>query len=114
MVQHSVSELQTTGNKTSLSSKLKNIVSRKTQQEGALDPTIYGFILRYSFKNQIIVVTLTLACFPILYLTLELPKAIVNHAIEGKDFPQPLLGVELEQIPYLVRIHKRTFLRFKG
>src|ERR1700730_10212538 len=40
--------------------------------------------------------------FPFLYYSLDLPKHIVNHAISGTEFPQNFLGIELEQIPYLL------------
>jgi len=67
-----------------------------------LDPTIYGYILHYSLREQIYLVVVTLLSFPFLYYSLDLPKLIVNRAISGKDFPQKFLGVEFDQIPYLV------------
>lgn len=104
MAQHSNSAVGAAGRQTPLLSRLRDIFRQKPQQEGALEPTIYRFILRYSLKDQIVVVALTLASFPILYLTLELPKAIINHAINGRAFPQPLLGIELAQISYLAAL----------
>ncbi|WP_414476070.1 ABC transporter transmembrane domain-containing protein [Microvirga sp. M2] len=74
------------------------------REQDALDPTIYRFILRRSLKDQVIVVALTLASFPFLYLTLELPKTIVNHAIAGGAFPQVVLGIELDRIAYLATL----------
>jgi putative ABC transport system ATP-binding protein len=68
----------------------------------ALDPSIYGFIIRHSLREQIYLVVVTLISFPFLYYSLDLPKQIVNHAISGKEFPQSFLGIELEQIPYLL------------
>jgi putative ABC transport system ATP-binding protein len=67
-----------------------------------LDPTIYGYILHYSLREQIYLVVVTLLSFPFLYYSLDLPKLIVNRAISGKDFPQKFLGMEFDQIPYLV------------
>src|SRR5215831_4908245 len=67
-----------------------------------LDPTIYGYILHYSLKEQIYLVVVTLMSFPFLYYSLELPKIIVNRAISGKEFPQNFLGIEFDQIPYLL------------
>jgi ABC-type multidrug transport system fused ATPase/permease subunit len=67
-----------------------------------LDPSIYGYILHYSLRDQIYLVIVTLLSFPFLYYSLDLPKQIVNHAISGKEFPQNLLGIELQQIPYLL------------
>ena len=67
-----------------------------------LDPSIYGYILHYSLREQIYLVVVTLISFPFLYYSLELPKLIVNRAISGKEFPQSYLGIELGQIPYLL------------
>src|SRR5215831_6024313 len=67
-----------------------------------LDPTIYGYILHYSLREQIYLVVVTLLSFPFLYYSLDLPKLIVNRAISGKDFPQKFLGMEFDQIPYLL------------
>lgn len=72
-----------------------------------MEKTIFEFILKYSKKQQIILVFLTLISFPFLYATLELPKIIINEAIGGIDFPKfvefPTFGIdiELEQIEFL-------------
>ena len=68
----------------------------------ALPPTIYGFILRYSLREQIYLVVVTLLSFPFLYYSLELPKVIINQAIAGKNFPWTILGIEFGRISYLV------------
>jgi putative ABC transport system ATP-binding protein len=67
-----------------------------------LEPSIYGFILRYSWREQIYVVAMTLLSFPFFYYSLELPKIIINKAISGKHFPQHFFGLGLDRIPYLV------------
>ncbi len=66
-----------------------------------MERNVFGFIYRHSRKQQIFVLTLTLISFPFLYYSLELPKLIINEAIAGEDFPKALLGVSLEQVPYL-------------
>src|SRR5437899_1582540 len=66
-----------------------------------LDPSLYGFVLRYSLREQIYLVVVTLLSFPLLYYSLELPKVIINEAIAGKHFPREFFGLELGQIPYL-------------
>ena len=68
----------------------------------ALPPTIYGFILRHSRREQIYLVVVTLLSFPFLYYSLELPKVIINQAIAGKNFPWTILGIEFSRISYLV------------
>src|SRR3954447_12194109 len=66
-----------------------------------MEPTIYRFIWRHSARQQLFVLLLTLASFPVLYGTLELPKRVVNQAIAGKEFPKTVAGFELDQIAYL-------------
>lgn len=70
--------------------------------EVALPPTLFGFVNRYSWRQQVIVTILALASFPFLYVSLELPKQIVNNAINGKVFPQTLFGIPFGQIDYLI------------
>ncbi|WP_420394529.1 ABC transporter transmembrane domain-containing protein [Acuticoccus sp.] len=69
-----------------------------------MERTLFGFIWRYSKPQQIVILALTVVSFPILYMTLELPKWIVNDAISGSDFPKSVLGVELGQIDYLIAL----------
>ena len=47
-----------------------------------MESTIFGFVLRYSRYEQIKLLLLTLAGFPFLYLSLDLPKTIINKAIK--------------------------------
>jgi putative ABC transport system ATP-binding protein len=68
----------------------------------ALEPSIYKFIFRHSLRQQIILLVLTLASFPFLYYSLELPKLITNKAIKAKYVPQTFFGVQLDQIRYLM------------
>ncbi|HEY1300889.1 MAG TPA: ABC transporter transmembrane domain-containing protein [Stellaceae bacterium] len=68
----------------------------------AVEPSIYRFIWRYSFRQQIVLLLLTLASFPFLYYSLELPKIITNKAIKAKYTTQTILGVQLDQIEYLL------------
>src|SRR5438105_947164 len=67
-----------------------------------LEPSVYRFILKHSMKQQILLLLLTLSSFPFLYYSLDLPKTIVNRAIGGKHFPEPFLGFEFDQVPYLM------------
>src|SRR3954471_12030896 len=68
-----------------------------------LEPTIWRFILKHSWKSQLVALVLTLASFPFLYVSLDLPKNIVNHAIRADaKFPQDMFGIEFERVPYLL------------
>jgi len=66
--------------------------------------SIFAFIWRYSKREQIIVLLMTLASFPFLYLSLEVPKTIINEVLGGGSFPKPLFGFELGQITYLLAL----------
>ena len=65
-----------------------------------MDKSIYGFILRYSLRDQLAVLALTAVSLPFYYLSLDLPKTIVN-AINGKGLREMLDGVRLNQTQYL-------------
>ncbi|MBR9882622.1 MAG: ABC transporter ATP-binding protein [Oceanospirillales bacterium] len=67
-----------------------------------MDSSIFKFILRYTLKDQILILLLTLISFPFVYATLEVPKRIVNDAIGGANPPQAIMGVELDQLDYLI------------
>jgi len=66
-----------------------------------MEKNIYRFILRYSLRHQLLLVLMSAAALPLLYLTLELPKTIINQAIDGVDFPKSILGYPFDQIPFL-------------
>ena len=53
-----------------------------------MEKTLFKFIWRYSKRDQIILLVLTAISFPFLYLSLDLPKTIINKAIGGKDVPE--------------------------
>jgi putative ABC transport system ATP-binding protein len=54
-----------------------------------MERSLFGFILRYSRREQLMIVPLVLASMLIYFSTLDLPKAIINEAIGGKRFPTP-------------------------
>jgi ABC-type multidrug transport system fused ATPase/permease subunit len=88
----------------SASPPMPHFLRRLLPQTGpdGLDPTIYGYIVHYSWRDQIYLVVVTLLSFPFLYYSLDLPKLIINRAILGKEFPQHFLGLALGQLPYLL------------
>ena len=65
---------------------------------------IYGFIWRYSKRQQLLITLITVASFPFLYMSLELPKIIVNDALSGDDIQKTLAGVEFGPIGYLLAL----------
>jgi ABC-type multidrug transport system fused ATPase/permease subunit len=66
-----------------------------------LEPGLFGFILRRSRRDQAALTALGLLAMPVLYATLELPKLIVNNAIDADRWPVTVAGVELDQLAYL-------------
>ncbi len=69
-----------------------------------MEPTLFKFIFRYSWRLQVWLLALTALSFPTLYLSLELPKLIINKAIGSQDFPKTYWGFELGQIQYLAAL----------
>ncbi len=69
-----------------------------------MEQTLFAFIWRNSTRQQVIILCITVLSFPILYLSLELPKIIINDAISdsGNPFPREYFGHAVEQIPYLL------------
>ena len=55
---------------------------------------IFTYILRYSFRQQLAILALTLSALPFYYASLDLPKRIINQAIdvEADKFPRALEG----------------------
>ncbi|MEM7445911.1 MAG: ABC transporter transmembrane domain-containing protein, partial [Pseudomonadota bacterium] len=64
--------------------------------------TIFSFIFKYSKRQQFFILCVTIFSLPPLYYSLDLPKQIVNEAIGGQNFPQYILGFELDQIEFLL------------
>lgn len=66
------------------------------------NPSLFRYIWQHSKAQQLIILALTIASFPLLYLTLELPKTIINEALADLSVPREFFGFGLEPIPYLV------------
>jgi len=66
-----------------------------------MESSIFRFILRHSARQQIVLTIMTLASFPFLYASLDLPKRIVNEAIAGKKVPESFFGFHVDQVTYL-------------
>lgn len=67
----------------------------------AIEQTIFKFIWAHSKRDQFILLAITTALFPFLFLTLELPKRIINDAIGAQTASIDVFGVQLEQVYYL-------------
>ncbi len=50
---------------------------------------LFGFIIKYSRRDQLLIVPLVLLSMLFYYASLDLPKTIINQPIQGKGFPNP-------------------------
>lgn len=66
------------------------------------EPNIFRAVLAHSRPQQLIMIALSLTALPILYATLELPKLIVNNALDSNRFPVSFLGWEFDQVSLLL------------
>ncbi|MEM7197507.1 MAG: ABC transporter ATP-binding protein, partial [Pseudomonadota bacterium] len=71
-----------------------------------MEPSLYRTIWKYSAQSQILVLCITLAAFPLLYASLELPKIIIDF-LESNATSVPvtqLFRLELPSIAYLLTL----------
>ncbi|MEM0945379.1 MAG: hypothetical protein AAGI70_15690, partial [Pseudomonadota bacterium] len=66
-----------------------------------MERSLFAFIWRHSWRNQLLLLAVTLVSFPFLYATLELPKRIVNDAIGAESTTVELGGMAFSQIQFL-------------
>lgn len=66
-----------------------------------MESSIGKYIVRYSFREQLRIILLTVIFFPVLYLSLELPKIIINGAIDTSKIIE-LYGMHWLPIEYLL------------
>lgn len=66
-----------------------------------MEPSLFRFIWKYSKRDQLILLVVTVTLFPLLYLTLELPKRIINDAIGSPTPTVNVLGYSLDQVVFL-------------
>ncbi|MHC5654206.1 ABC transporter transmembrane domain-containing protein [Stappia sp. ICDLI1TA098] len=67
-----------------------------------MEKSLFNFIWRYSKRQQMVILLITIVSYPVTYVLLELPKLIVNDAIQGENFPRAVYGLEFDQVSYLV------------
>ena len=69
-----------------------------------MDRSLFRYILRHTWRDQAFLLVLTTISFPLIYVNLELPKRIVNNAIQGKHIPETFLGFHVTQVSYLMAL----------
>ncbi len=70
-------------------------------KERRVESSIFSFIWKYSRREQIALLVFTLVTFPLLFVTLELPKRIINDAIGSASETVKVFGVEMSQVQFL-------------
>ena len=73
---------------------------RQARGKDRMETSIFAFVRRYSTRQQLYILLQSLASLPILYVTLDLPKTIINKALSGSG-PYKFYGFPLDQITYL-------------
>ncbi|MEZ5933072.1 MAG: ABC transporter ATP-binding protein [Alphaproteobacteria bacterium] len=86
------------GRRPSVSSALQDHPGLSAQ---GLITGVFRYVFRHTGRDQMLIVAIALLSMPILYATLELPKKIINDAINAEQFPIDVFGVALSQIGYL-------------
>ena len=68
-----------------------------------MEKTVYKYLIRYSLPQQIWLTGLAALSFPFLYAFYELPKRIINDAVQGdpEDFPIEIFGFDFDQSGFL-------------
>lgn len=69
-----------------------------------MEKSIYKYVLTHTYKDQVLLLVLTVVNLPFIYISLEIPKIIVNQAIGGQGAPHSVLGFEMDQITYLMTL----------
>ncbi|TMV15640.1 ABC transporter transmembrane domain-containing protein [Arenibacterium halophilum] len=67
-----------------------------------MEPTLFSFIWKYSRRQQLWLLVLTVLSFPFLYASLELPKRIINDAIGAATDTITVAGVDMTQVQFLL------------
>jgi ABC-type multidrug transport system fused ATPase/permease subunit len=62
---------------------------------------LFRFIWKYSKRDQLVLLVVTACLFPLLYLTLELPKRIINDAIGAETDTIAVLGYSFDKLTFL-------------
>ena len=82
--------------------KSGNSQATSDKDPDTLDSSLYRYIWRHTRKDQIFLILLTLATMPLVYLTLEVPKVIVNEALSREGATFDVFGFSLSQVQYLL------------
>lgn len=69
------------------------------------ETSLFQLAWRDTRRAQCVLLGLSLAVLPLVYLVLEIPKHVINHALDSGVFePVALLGLELDQRAFLLAL----------
>jgi putative ABC transport system ATP-binding protein len=60
----------------------------------SLPNNVFAFVVVYLLRPQLLVLVLSLLSFPFLYLSLDLPKTLINEIIGGRDDSFEIFGTQ--------------------
>lgn len=66
-----------------------------------MEPSIFAYIRKHSWRQQLVILGMTVLSFPPLYYSLELPKIIINRALSNPEARHVVFGYELDQVEFL-------------
>ncbi len=67
-----------------------------------MNSSLLRLVWQYSSGQQLVIVAFTCLSFPLLYLTLEIPKIIINRTLSGGNEILQLAGFSLEPVHFLL------------
>ncbi len=67
-----------------------------------MERSLFAFVWKYSRAQQMVLLVLTVLTFPVLYASLELPKLIINDAIDAPPGTVDVFGYALSRFGYLM------------
>ena len=66
-----------------------------------MESSIFGFIWKYSKRQQLVILALSIVLLPLNYYSYDIPKQIVNQALGSNDSPV-FFGYTLDRIDLLM------------
>lgn len=80
-----------------------NIKSRinNNDTDDVIPMGVYGFLYKHSRASQIVLLIGGILSLPLLYASLELPKNIINNAIDAEEHMTHMFGFHLSQLEHL-------------
>lgn len=67
-----------------------------------METSIYRYILQYTKRDQVLLLILSILSLPFVYITLEVPKQIINEALNNEAESYTIASMELGQIQFLL------------